>query len=215
VVATGCNTHARVATAEAVRSRRASRAPPGVLGGMSYRRCQPPRHVEAPEAVERLPRREDGGLKGQSTGGRAEQASNTARGTSEKRRTCGSRQPDGASSKSIVPPRLRERLRPVGPSGPRRPAPPSSFRVAHRSKPRARIASREGERMSGELERCASRESLASRSGERVPSECEAGEGHRAIWQRPLTRRATRATLSPFHGERERAACAAHPFTDR
>ena len=43
--------------AEAARSRRASRASPGALGGMSYRRCQPPRHVEAPEAVERLPRR--------------------------------------------------------------------------------------------------------------------------------------------------------------
>ena len=57
VVSEGCNTHTRVATAEAERSRRASRASPGALGGMSYRRCQPPRHAEAPEAVERLPRR--------------------------------------------------------------------------------------------------------------------------------------------------------------
>ena len=89
VVATGCNTHTRAATAEAARSRRASRAPPGALGGMSYRRCQPPRHAEAAEAVERLPRRKDGGLKGQSTGGRAEQASNIARGTLENERTCG------------------------------------------------------------------------------------------------------------------------------
>src|SRR5436305_9596915 len=32
---------------------------------------------------------EDGGLKGKSTGGRAEQASNIARGTPEKWRTCG------------------------------------------------------------------------------------------------------------------------------
>ncbi len=57
VVSEGCNTHTRAETAEAARSRRASRASPGALGGMSYRRCQPPRHAEAPEAVERLPRR--------------------------------------------------------------------------------------------------------------------------------------------------------------
>ena len=44
-----------VATAEAARSRRASRAPLGALGGVPYRRCQPPGIVEAPAAVERLP----------------------------------------------------------------------------------------------------------------------------------------------------------------
>ena len=53
----GCKDVHPAPAAEAERSRRASRAPPGALGGMSYRRCQPPRHVEAPEAVERLPRR--------------------------------------------------------------------------------------------------------------------------------------------------------------
>src|SRR5204863_43606 len=38
----------------------------------------------------------DGGLKGKSTGGRAEQASNIARGTPEKWRTCGFDNPSGA-----------------------------------------------------------------------------------------------------------------------
>jgi hypothetical protein len=37
VVATGCNTHTRVATAEAARSRRACRAPLGALGGCGPR----------------------------------------------------------------------------------------------------------------------------------------------------------------------------------
>src|SRR5205823_11781151 len=58
------------------------------------------------------------------TGGRAEQASNTARRTPESWRTCGSTTPDGASSKSIVPPGRREGIRPAGPLRTRRPARP-------------------------------------------------------------------------------------------
>ena len=54
-------------------------------------------------------------------------ASNTARGTLEKWRTCGTTEPDGASSKSIVPLQLRERLKPAGPHTTPASAPPSLF----------------------------------------------------------------------------------------
>src|ERR1041384_5158744 len=57
VASAGCNTHTRAEAAEAKQSRRTSRAPLGALGGISYRRCQPPRDVEAPAAVVRRPSR--------------------------------------------------------------------------------------------------------------------------------------------------------------
>src|SRR5262245_42585042 len=55
VASEGCNTHTRAEAAEAERSRCASRASPGALGGRPYRRCQPPRPVEVPTAVVRRP----------------------------------------------------------------------------------------------------------------------------------------------------------------
>jgi hypothetical protein len=173
VVAKGCNTHARVATAEAARSRRACCAPPGALGGMSYRRCQPPRHVEAPEAVERLPRRR---------GRRPERSvhrGSCRAGFKHRARDAGERadlrstKSDGASSKSIVPLQLRERLRPVGPSGPRRPAPPSLFRVVQLRKPRAQMRR---ENANG----CLSRSDRDGTTREpRVPRPAKRGEGKR------------------------------------
>ena len=63
VASEGCKTHTRAEAAEAERSRRASRAPPGALGGRSYRRCQPPRDAEAPAAVVRRPSRKQGSPK--------------------------------------------------------------------------------------------------------------------------------------------------------
>jgi hypothetical protein len=111
------------AAAQAARSRRASRASPG-RGGGSLRPatglCDPSGSL----AVDRRPSRKRGRLKGQSTGGRAEQASNIARGTPENWRTCGYDNPDGASSKSVVPPASRERCRSAGQLMTRRPARP-------------------------------------------------------------------------------------------
>jgi hypothetical protein len=127
VVAKGCNTHTRVATAEAERSRRAYRAPLGALGGMSYRRCQPPRHAEAPAAVVRPPSREQGSLKRRDhRGSRRIRLKHRARDAGEiadLRNT----NPSGALSRSIAPLQFRERLKPAGPTRPRRPAPPSLF----------------------------------------------------------------------------------------
>ena len=86
VVAKGCNTHTRVATAEAARSRRAIRASLGAHGGMSYRRCQPPGMSRPPQ---RWLGSAVGSLKVSPPGVVRNKASNTARGTPEKWRTCG------------------------------------------------------------------------------------------------------------------------------
>jgi hypothetical protein len=96
----------------------------GALGGCARRRYPSPACSQGPLAVDRRPGASRGRVKGQSTGGRAEQASNTACGTPEKWRTCGSRQPDGASSKSIVRLRLARGSGPwvrQDPGVPRRP----------------------------------------------------------------------------------------------
>jgi hypothetical protein len=62
----------------------------GALGGCARRRYPSPARSQGPLAVDRLqPAHSGRGLKGQSTGGRAEQASNIARGTLENERTCG------------------------------------------------------------------------------------------------------------------------------
>jgi hypothetical protein len=60
----GCQTYTPLRQPKPKRSRRTSRASLGVLGGISYRRCQPPRDVEASAAVVRRPSREQGSLKG-------------------------------------------------------------------------------------------------------------------------------------------------------
>jgi hypothetical protein len=71
-----------------------------------------------------------GVLKTPPTGGLAEQASNTARGTSARRRTCGLQDRWTALLSGIaVPLRRRERPEPAGPTGPRRPARPRTSRV--------------------------------------------------------------------------------------
>src|SRR6185437_6803684 len=67
--------------------------------------------------------------KPQTTGGAAEQTSNTARGTLERRRTCGSppyRDTGPGRGRCLL--RYREISEPVGPSDPRRPAPPRTYR---------------------------------------------------------------------------------------
>jgi len=115
---------------------------------------------------------EDGSPKGQSTGGRAEQASNTARGTPEKWRTCGTTKPSGASSKSIAQLQLRERLRPAGPSGPRRPAPPSLLERRSYPKPGRENAPREGGRLCGIWRWCNARTANSS-----FPLPASAGRG--------------------------------------
>src|SRR6185295_1900420 len=89
VAAKGCNTHTRVAAAEAERSRRASRAPPELWVAERLSDAHRPRAAEAPMRWRGVGRESGERLKGQSTVGRSEQASNTARGTSEKWRTCG------------------------------------------------------------------------------------------------------------------------------
>jgi hypothetical protein len=74
--------------AEAARSRRACRAPLGPWRPWANAATS----VRSPSgsiAVVRRPGASRGRLKGQTTGGRAEQASNAARGTPEKWRTCG------------------------------------------------------------------------------------------------------------------------------
>jgi hypothetical protein len=88
VVATGCNTHTRVATAEAARSRRASRASRGLLAACRTGGANRPGMSRPPQRWLGLPR-ESGSLKGRPPGVAREQASNTARGTPEKWRTCG------------------------------------------------------------------------------------------------------------------------------
>ena len=91
VAAHGCNTHTQRAAVQAARSRRDRFATPGLLTSAPQLlvRGQAP---SRPIAVGR-PRQTataEGDLKTPPTGGRAEQASNTARGTLERRRTCGS-----------------------------------------------------------------------------------------------------------------------------
>jgi hypothetical protein len=89
-------------------------------------------------------------LKGQSTGGHTEQASNTARGTSERRRTCGSTTTRTAASAEIaVLLRCREMPRPVGPFDSRRPARPRTFPGAHRPNDPGATAPRERSRTPG------------------------------------------------------------------
>jgi len=87
----------------------------GPLVAIAVTPCQRPGDRSGPTAVG----------KKWSTGGRAEQASNTARGTLERKRTCGFCNIRTAASAEIAaPPRHREMLGPVGPFDPRRPAPP-------------------------------------------------------------------------------------------
>jgi len=62
VVSEGCNTHTRAETAEAVRSRRASRAS-RVLGGCARRRYPSPACSRKPTAVDRWPRASEGAWK--------------------------------------------------------------------------------------------------------------------------------------------------------
>jgi hypothetical protein len=130
------------AAAQAARSWRASRASPG-RGGGSLRPatglCDPSGSL----AVDRRPSRKRGRPKGQSTGGRAEQASNIARGTPENWRTCGYDNPDGASSKSVVLPVSRERCRSRGSVDDPASRAPFQFRARTLCKPRARNAPRE------------------------------------------------------------------------
>jgi len=85
----GCKDVHPAPAAEAERSRRASRASRG------FRRPRPKAMPIAgvrsgPKAVVRRPRASEGRLKGKTTGGRAEQASNIACGTPESWRTYGS-----------------------------------------------------------------------------------------------------------------------------
>jgi hypothetical protein len=89
VAAPGCQTHPQRAAAQTLRSRRDSFASPGLLWQRrnsvpTARRCRGPKRSVGPEN-----RASVGVLKSEPTGGRTEQASNTARGTSERRRTCG------------------------------------------------------------------------------------------------------------------------------
>ena len=58
----------------------------------------------------------EGVLKTPPTGGRAEQTSNTARGTLERRRTCGSTLRTPVSAEIAVPLRCGDASKPVGPS---------------------------------------------------------------------------------------------------
>ena len=74
----------------------------------------------------------EGDLKTPPTGGRAEQTSNTARGTLERRRTCGSTLRTPVSAEIAVPLRCGDASKPVGPSDPRRPARPRTFSSAPR-----------------------------------------------------------------------------------
>ena len=90
MAAHGCNTHTQRAEVQAARSRRDEFATPGPWwprrnSASAARRGRGPQRWVGPvrSATAR------GDLKTQPTGGRAEQTSNTARGTLERRRTCG------------------------------------------------------------------------------------------------------------------------------
>ncbi len=85
----GCKDVHPAPAAEAVRSRRASRAPLGALGGCVPRVTQRAARSRGPRSGGEVASRKRGRPKGQTTGGRAEQASNIARGTPENWRTCG------------------------------------------------------------------------------------------------------------------------------
>src|ERR1041385_7751756 len=103
-------------------SRRASRAPLGALGGVPYRRCQPPRRVEAPAAVERVAFRESEAARSVHRGlcGAGLETPRAGR-----RRNGGlAALPNRAAldREMTVPLTLRERCKPAGPAGPRRPA---------------------------------------------------------------------------------------------
>ena len=80
VAAQGCRTHTQSAAAQAARSRPGMLRVTGSLEAIAVPRFRPAGGRSGPTAVDR---------NSVSTGGRAEQASNTARGTLEKRRTCG------------------------------------------------------------------------------------------------------------------------------
>ena len=101
---------------------------------------------------------------------------NTARGTLERRRTCGLKDNrTAASAETAVPLRCRERLEPVGPLDPRRPARPRTFprrRIGRTTRANARCENDGG---------CLKTESVMSARERRAhfPSPLE-GEGARA-----------------------------------
>ena len=92
----GDETYHPQAAAEAARSRRTDRAPLGTNGDRIARVVMARRVRFVPAAVVRLLSESDAARKGKATGGRAEQASNIARGTPENWRTCGHDNTSGA-----------------------------------------------------------------------------------------------------------------------
>ena len=112
----GCKDVHPAPAAEAVRSRRASRAPLGALGGCVPRVTQRAARSRGPRSGGEVASRKRGRPKGQTTGGRAEQASNIARGTPENWRTCGFDKRAALVRKASSPPDGREAVRPAGPS---------------------------------------------------------------------------------------------------
>lgn len=99
----------------------------GSFGRPSERRCPSPPRSRGSHRVVRLCARATGGASKRNHRGRYGASLETPR--AGRRRVGGlavTSKPDGASSKSIVPPNRRERIRPVGPSRTRRPARPSS-----------------------------------------------------------------------------------------
>ncbi len=148
VVLEGCNTHTRAKTAEAVRSRRASRASPGAQGGCAPCDCLVARAQPRPQQRWRgtVPDEPKGTAPERSVhrGSCGAGFKHRARDVGEDDGLAVQDNPDGASSKSIVPPDRREAVRPVGPSGPRRPAPPSLLDGAATLKPRAKTRRENG-----------------------------------------------------------------------
>src|SRR4029077_16941545 len=119
--------------------------------------------------------------------------------------------PDEASSKSIVLPAPRERFRPAGPSGPRRPAPPSLLERRTPRKTRTRNVSREGGGVSHSMRdaQCEPRAHLSPRPAKRGESaedrRSEAGEGTRAL-SRCRSPIASARAPSPASGRGEESA---------
>jgi hypothetical protein len=145
----GDETYRPNAAAEAARSRRASRASPGGLRWHVVRRCRPPDMSWPRIAVDRLRHPRKG-----TEPERSVHRGSCGAGFKHRARDAGELadlrfdNPDGASSKSIVPPERREAIRPVGPSRTRRSARPSLFRARLPRKPRAQHAPRERGRLS-------------------------------------------------------------------
>ena len=132
MAAHGCNTHTQRAAAQAAESR-PDCSGHGDLAAGARKAPKRARIGQAPKPWVGFPAESEalmsqGNLKGSPTGGFAEQASNTARGTLERKRTCGTQKYRTAARPGLaVPLRCREMPKPVGLLDPRRPARPRTY----------------------------------------------------------------------------------------